>query len=220
MLHRLLFLAGANACPFVDVSLVWLADGSINDACREHVARSLDYLASGSAGLVVISNSDHYWSSSDFTLALPGQAFARTRPQEVEVFGEGLTGTVQTLQLAGHRVLVVQAVPHWDGSAGTECLWNPQNCNWLNIAKSGCSVSRALDDAIAGRRTVRSVVHRVTRRLGAHTWTPVQSICPRRVCSTDGPGFVWHPFSSHISVDQAVALMPSIETAITGIGGS
>lgn len=215
-LDRPVFSASTDACPFVDIDFVDLRGKYSNEACQSYVKRTLDYLSNAALGLVVISNADVYWTSPDHAVAPTGQEASADPATKIREFRSGLERTVARLQQAGHKVVIVQTIPHWTAENGIT-LWDPTRCTLNAALGSGCTGERTLDQALQDDLQVRDVVAQVAVDQGATVWDPAQELCPDDLCSTRGPGFIRYRDSSHISVHQAEALAPAIQQLIEGI---
>ena len=216
-LDRPVVIATAGSCPFVDVNLVRPGWGPAdNGACRRYVQGTLNYLRHARHGLVVISNYD--WSSSGVrVVSEPGDSgrdLLTSPDRRIEVLRDGLGKTVATLQSFGFRVLLVQDVPQWIGFKNTPQLWDVNRCSLLVTVRGRCVATRTLESAEAERAATRTTVAEVSEKLKTGLWDPGNEICPAGVCSTEGPSFVRYHDATHISVEQSIALAPSIRDAI------
>jgi len=209
-LGRPVHLATTSACPFMDVAFSDLRGTYDNDACRAYVRGSLDYLRDAEPGLVMISNTDEYWDSIDYAVGASREQTTTDEAKKFYAIKEGLGNTVKELQDAGHKVLLVQSVPHWDESAP----WEPSRCTTPVVLTGDCQATRSLVQARQSRGAIRSAVTAVAAATGATIWDPSDALCPAGLCSTQGPGYVRYRDTGHISVAQAIALTPILREVL------
>ncbi|WP_144418199.1 acyltransferase family protein [Mycobacterium sp. EPa45] len=208
-LGRPVIIAAAVACPFADIYIDTPppSDGAV---CRRYFEGTLGYLKGAEAGTVLIANNDGYWSSNDIKAGNAIDTLSADSTRKIEALRTGLARTVRALHNAGHRVLLVQTIPH--------ISWDPSRCGFLVIIRGQCAASTTLDNAIRPGLAARRVLAEVARDVGAAIWDPAEPLCPAGTCSTVAPAFVRYRDSAHISVPQSVALAAEIRTAIASAG--
>jgi|KBSSwiStaDraftv2_1062776.scaffolds.fasta_scaffold02149_1 peptidoglycan/LPS O-acetylase OafA/YrhL len=217
-LHRPLYIAAANACPFVALGFFRdLLTGRDNSACKNYVDRSLHYLAEAPSGIVVIANADSYWFDNEFEVGTSSANISIEPRTKLAAFRIDLLRTVDEIRKAGHKVLLVQTVPHWySDTAGN--IWDPRLCTNVAAISGNCSAERPLADALADRKSVRLVLAETAEAAKAGVWDPAIPLCPAQTCSTNAPSFGRYRDRGHISIRQSSELARDIEWALDEIG--
>jgi hypothetical protein len=212
-LKRPLVVATTNGCPFVDFVFQDNRTWVNNTACRSFVQDSLTYLQDAPHGLVVIANSDIYWSAKEVEAGTSFADLSNDPSRKAVAYREGLRRTVEALRSSGQKVLLIQTIPRW---ADTD-LWDPTRCSLVITIKGRCSAERTLESFEQAHRASRSAVDEVANTFKVGVWDPATLVCVGSMCSTDGPHFVRYRDGNHISVQQAVALAPDLERVISSM---
>lgn len=216
-----LSIATTNACPFVDVIFKDERRYSDNEQCNRYVRETLAYLQQAPPGIVVIANSDRYWSAINdgefFRVGDSGELSADPA-RKLAAFKTGLNRTVEKIAQAGHQVVLAQALPRWRDSATGRILWDPRWCTAVAALRGECVAQRSLESATADNEAVRAVIREVARQRQATVWDPAISICPGGMCSTNADTYTRYRDEGHISVPQSVHLTPDIRALIESKG--
>jgi hypothetical protein len=214
-LNRPLEIATTNGCPFLDFDFKDNRSWVDNDACHSYVQKSLAYLKGTTEGLVVIANSDIYWSADEVEAGSTTIELTNDPDEKAKAFADGLRRTVEELLRAGQQVLLVQTVPRWPDDG----LWEPTRCLPLAILNGGCSTQRSLDSALWTSRTYRATLEQVAGAAKVGLWDPAMVLCPQDLCSTETPEFGRYRDRNHISVPQSKLLAPALKELIGSLGG-
>lgn len=189
----------ASACPFAD--LTWVGDAGAA-VCRNYVATTFDRLLQSTPGTVVISNGDSYWNDPGWAVSCAGDRVTG-RDAKLALYREALLSMSRRLAEAGHRVVLVQAVPTWEPVTHP---WAPADCDLNRITSGRCVQSMALADALAIQGATRTVVTQVTSASGVATADFWPVLCPHDACSTVADGHVRYINRDHITVWQSLQL--------------
>ncbi len=212
-LDRPVVISTTNACPFVDLYFQDNRPGwssAQKEACRAYVRGTVDYLRHAPKGLVVIANSDEYWSSSDYSVGTDAATVTTDPVAKMTTLRAGLLSTVRELQRAGQRVMLVQTTPQWRG----EHDWSPLTCTNVALLNQGCNDLLSVQDAAASQGPVRDVVAATAASTGASVWDSWRVLCPAGSCSTEAGDLIRYRDALHISVPQSEALAPAFVRAI------
>lgn len=212
--QRPVVIGTTNSCPFGLLAFEDLRDGVQNASCTEYRSGSIAYLQGAEPGLVVISNADGYWRSSDYGVGTSSETLWFDEPRKIEALKVGLIETVGILQASGHEVLLIQTVPQW-GEGGA--AWDPGRCSIPAILSGSCGSERPLADALANSQSVRATIEAVARVTGATVWDPGLDLCPLGTCSITGPDYIRYRDAGHISVPQSEALADRIQALFDAV---
>ena len=213
-LDRPLVIAATNGCPFLELAFRDNRTGRDNNACRRYVEESLEYLKDAPRGLVVIANTDIYWSSEEFDAGTSAADLSNDPDKKAAAYAQGLKHTVEGLRNAGQEVLLVQTVPRWSDGG----LWDPTRCLPAATMKGWCSAQRSLEDALRASRTYRAAMAEVAETTKVGLWDPAIVLCPGDLCTTETSGFGRDRDGDHISVPQSIALAPNLNELISSMG--
>jgi peptidoglycan/LPS O-acetylase OafA/YrhL len=213
-LNRPLEIATTNGCPFLDLDFKDNRSWVDNDACHNYVEKSLVYLKGATKGLVVIANSDIYWSADEVEAGTTTINLTNDPDEKAKAFADGLRRTVEELLRSGQQVLLVQTVPRWPDDG----LWEPTRCLPLATLNGGCSTQRSLDSALWTSRTYRATLEQVAEASKVGLWDPAAALCPQDLCSTETSEFGRYRDRNHISVPQSKLLAPALTELIGSLG--
>lgn len=197
-----LHLATAAGCPFVQLAITDRRTNANNATCDGYVSDSLDFLAGASPGVVIIANSDVYWSSSLFSAGANRMSQTTGTVAKTAAFAQGLKRTVKFLTGAGHSVILVQSTPRWTVAP----VWDPAKCSTLRAVARACEEQVPLQSVRRRAAAERAAVSLAAGVVGASVWDPTADLCPNQTCSTTGERFTRYLDSNHISARQSNAL--------------
>jgi len=123
---------------------------------------------------------------------------------------ESLTRVVRQVQDAGHRVVLVQAIPHWV----PPFAWDPLSCS-LAASLSGCVQTMPAGFDLSRTRPARAVVADVAGATRAALLDVSDAVCPDGECVTARPDLPVYRDSTHITVAMSRALAPEFLRALT-----
>jgi len=204
-INRPLKISTAFGCPFADL------DQPDDEVCVRYVNESIGYLTDPTTptGTVVISNSGQYFPVADTIDGDLSEGAPSGATDQIGTFQEQVSETIQTLQIAGHEVLLVQPTPHW-----AEVTWTPIRCSVLALLLDHCEAVQPLQDVHAAQANIRSAFQQISSETRVPLWDPTSALCPDGLCSTQGPGYQRYQDSVHISVQQSRALAPLIRRVL------
>lgn len=210
-LGRPVTVSTASACPFVDFALGSAADPESNVRCRGYVQTTMRRLLAAVPGTVVISNGDSYWPDPGWAVRAADGRIVTDEPAKLAEASARLADQVQQLRRAGHRVLVVQAVPVWNAFTHP---WAPSACSLQRIAGGQCTQTMTVGEALAAQAPTRSAVQAAAVAGGAEVVDPWASLCPGGQCEAVTPEVVRYQNRDHITVAQSLLLAGLWESAL------
>lgn len=194
-----------NSCPLVDVTVTNLAKPSATAPCRDFVDATLKYLSAAPEGDVIISNSDQYLTEDGFIV----DGIDASGATALE---EGLEATVVRLTEAGHRVTLVQTIPHWISTDDRR-----EGCVFSALGAE-CPFALTVAEAESRQEVIRNVVEEVALKTSSRLLDPWTVLCRDGECAWQGPGFDRYRDATHITVRQSEDLAPFFESALSGAG--
>ena len=207
--QRPLIVTTSSGCPLLDVVLAGPDFPGYGTACRDRNLRLLQWMEAQAPGTVVLAASDHYWLEPGWSAQAAGRAAVAAVPQRQALLRESLIRVVERLQATGHRVVLVQTIPHWTGTD----TWDPARCS-LSAALQGCRQEMPLARAQARSEAVRSVVAQVADATEAALLDVAEDVCPQGICRTATANLPVYRDATHITVAMSHALAGRFATAI------
>lgn len=199
-----------RSCPFLTDS-VGLSEVIVRpEACSTWTRDVVDILDRSTPGTVIISTSDHYWTQEAGPLRLSGQDLTPEASTLINTFTARLTSTVSGIRQAGHRVVLVQTVPHWF----SPYHWNLEECSLAEVL-AGCEETMPIDFPLTKSLDVREALHAVAANTGAEVIDFTPTICPSGTCSTRGEDTWVYRDENHITNSYARQLAPLWLEALT-----
>ena len=197
-LGRPVFVASGPACPFVSS-----ADDTRSAGCTAFVEELLQWLRTQPQGDVVIVNSDFYW--------FPGDA----RSADAGAYFSALGGVVAAVRESGHRPVLVQPVPAFNGLAEDDAgsRWRLSNCTLVAFLRGGCGSAFVLDEHWPQQPIWRMTVE-LARSQGLPLVDATARICEDGVCRTDRDGRWLYRDGLHLSAQMAAELADLFRDAL------
>lgn len=210
LLHRPLVGLMEVGCSYFPT--IYLDSQIWQDDCSSYAGNTEDYLVTAEPGLVVIANSQIWFTGfSGAAVGVLGEESTQEPEAKLETLSSGLSTAVRTLQSAGHTVLVVQAVPHWRGKDALPTA----TCSVIDMLTAGCSHTMSMEDVLDRQGAAAGVVETTARETGAFVLDLTPEICPGGTCSwVTSDGLVRYRDNIHITVEQSERLTATFERSI------
>jgi hypothetical protein len=210
-LGRPVSIVTGPGCPFFYPKSDPSYDASRDFTCTGVVSRAIDWLDAQPPGVVVLSFSDQHWGVSNAEAVEATGSSKEQVDESVHQLELALVQMVNRIESAGHEVVLVQAVPHFDGPH----YWDPTSCTIWSLTQVGCEASMPRSYVEAVQQRVRDAQERIAARTGAEILDLRESLCPSDTCSVEHDGIVWYFDGDHISVAASLSLAPSIASSIS-----
>ena len=209
--HRLVVGARSN-CPFLTTSV----NGAGNTkACDEYVDESLDWLSEQPAATIVLAAAADQITDDDSTIEDPATGeLATTDHAKADVWSDALGSTITELRAAGHRVLVIDVVPHFQEQQGD--YWSTVHCPLIAVAEStaACGVEQPLSKADQDQQLALAAQAAAVARTGATLVDLRPAICTDGVCRTVRDDQFVYREGKHISRATSRELAPELAAAL------
>jgi len=199
-------MATYTSCPFMPVRLKRI-DGE-SKTCPRFASESLDYIIQHKPSLVVLaSRTDFYLQNPVDGLGFIGQGLTFSNTGKARIWRQVLHTTLLRLQAAGVPVLLVQPIP--------VLPLDPATCAVVRVLLGGCSSSlprSAVDKWLRlATKTDKAAVRGVK---GAWLLDLENQLCEKNRCTTVKNGVSLYRDSRHLSVDGALTLTGTFQSAI------
>lgn len=214
-LNRPLIVTTSSGCPLLDVSIKNPLNPGYERACPARTARLLEWMQQQRPGTVVLSTSDVYWLSTDYTVLDQDGQPAANPESRVRLMETSLARTVTQLERSGHNVVIVQSVPHFFG----DYSWDPASCTLMALL-AGCVHEMPLEATLARSSEVRSAVLAAGESTGARVLDLADLICPDGECLSQRDGMPIYRDADHITVAMSVALAPLFGDVLTQVSAA
>lgn len=201
-----LTIATTSACPFLAMEFYDTSGEFDNNACKKYVDYSFRYLKNQEDGVVIISNSNRYWTEHPYLVGKNGVFKDDVAFKQAE-FEEALETTVHKLSSYGHRIVLVQSVPKWLD----ETFWNPSECFMIEVWNSKCSANQTLASWNSKDGVFREIIASTADKLEANVWDFGKDLCPLGKCSTKMDSKQYYRDAGHISIEASESLKPRIQ---------
>ena len=209
-----LIAATSRGCPFV--AGFGQLDKIVPDKgeCEYWQDLLLETLIDSPPGIVLISASDQYWLREDWRREDTTSAVYPGLEGALKSYGDALSRTATSLEAVGHRVVLVQSVPHWFGPFE----WWLDSCTLIDVIE-GCNLTMPASFAVERASEVRQVLDHVAVTSKAEVVDPLPAVCPRDLCETRGDGYWIYRDQNHISVSFSIELAPAWKQIFDGSSG-
>lgn len=203
LLHRPFTASTTSGCPLLDIEMEGPDFPAYGKACLARNLRLIAWMRSMTPGTVVIAASDDYWIDAGWSVTTPDGVTTSDRTEKIKAMHASLLHVVRTLQRSGHRVILVQTIPHWVD----EYAWEPARCT-LSSALEGCIQRMPVSYGTARTAAVHRAVSEVADATGSATLEVTQQVCPDGTCVTAMRGLPVYRDATHITVAMSHRLAP------------
>ena len=206
---RRLIATTTSGCPLLDVRMDGPDFPGYGATCLARNERLISWMRQQPAGVVVIGASNDYWYEPGWSVTDPNGQTVSSREAMLEVVRKGMIRVTRALESAGHRVILVQTIPHWVAPYA----WDPRACS-LASSLDGC-VQR-MPVSFDAERTAASheMVVEVAHATGATVLDVTAQLCPNGECVTATKRLPIYRDSTHITVAMSRRLAPAFASAI------
>ncbi len=205
-----LTISTTHACPLFDGYFTQShRPEGFNRECRDYQSGTLEHLGSAAPGVVVLAQVAEYWRSPSTYVGADEHRATNEAPAKLELYARSLEAMVAGFRQAGHRVLLVQTVPHFGD-------YEPQTCTVSMIEADACRSTMTLDAAHAQGQDIQQIVAAVGASQGAAVLQPRDLLCTD-MCQTSDGETVLYKDAAHISVAASERLAPAFTAALTGL---
>ena len=199
---RPLQVTTSSGCPFLDLLLEQRNFPGYDNRCEQRNTRLSAWIASERPGTVVLASSDEYWLSSTTGVDVDGR-WNIDVPTKVRMYTESLRRVIARLESAGHRVVLVQGIPHFVDSYA----WDLSNCSAAAL-RSGCRKTMPLSWSRDRTALVDTALRSVANDLQVPVVDVTDRLCPNSECTTNIDGFPVYRDGTHITVAMSHRLAP------------
>ena len=208
----------AGGCPFIDI---YRQTGEKFDApdqlCRDYYELTLNWLERAEKGTVFIASTEGYWFEGNMSIGQSEDGVTSSAEGRATALYAGLYRTVGALQAAGHKVVLVQALPH-PTFAGYRDV--PTRCSIISLAANNCELAVARAEIEAVQQPSRSAIQRVALSTGASVLDLREHFCNEEMCSMNKNGELLYQDTLHITVETSLSLDAYFTDALTDSAGS
>jgi peptidoglycan/LPS O-acetylase OafA/YrhL len=208
-LHRPFTASTTSGCPLLDLEMEGPDFPGYGKACLARNLRLLAWMRSVTPGTVVLAASDDYWFDAGWSVTTSDGVTTSNRTGKIKAMRESLQRAVRSLQRSGHRVILVQTIPHWVG----DYAWEPARCT-LSSALAGCVQRMPASYETTRTAAVHRAVAEVAAVTGSATVDVTQQVCPDGTCVTVTSGLPVYRDATHITVAMSHRLAPQFVKAL------
>ncbi|TFB96819.1 acyltransferase [Cryobacterium adonitolivorans] len=212
-----------SSCPLVGVVATWRKTGAVyRPGCDEYQKETLAWLEDAEAGTVVLGSADYYLRDPVLGIKVNGTQ-AKGYAAKTQAYTAGLRQTIQTLQTAGHEVVVVLPIPNFrleSDEASAEAWRGPQSCMNLAFFIDSCAKDMQTSLSVVSDRqaAIWAEITRVAEETGSRVLDLSADICPDGQCAVTRDEVQIYADYNHISTQESRILAPEF-AAVLGAAG-
>lgn len=204
LLGRPVEIVWLPGCPFKDIMLH--SENKLkNTTCRRGYEATMRWLATAPAGTVIVSEINTKYATRRVE-AGPGGSTSGRSPTQVQ--DTGLISMIESLEDAGHSIILAQAVPRFAPA------FDPLKCSWSDLRTNTCTRQMSLDEANSIQGAERTSLRRIAAQTGVGLWDPRELFCPDQTCRTQSDDVNLYIDSQHITPEASRLLATSLAETI------
>ena len=182
--------------------------------CSEYSSAMLDWLNDAKPGIVALSTLDQYWWDPSIMAGFAGASGTTDPSGKSNIYKSGLVRTIQDLEKAGHKVLLIQTVPTFRNPLP---IWDPTLCTYYSIVRENCQGKINVSDLDQFQFASRSAVEQAARETNASILDLRDWFCRNDLCTTTKDGMWLYRDAAHLSVEASESLVPEFKKSLEGI---
>jgi peptidoglycan/LPS O-acetylase OafA/YrhL len=214
--NRPLYIYAYASCPFADVNVTEAASGrEWSPGCQQYDAITKSWLRTTAPGTVFIANADYYFRDPSIALTTSSKSIWDT-DEKLDEYVEGLRRKINTLQSAGHEVVLIQTVPNFrlDTNFESDKNWNELiKCTTFGLQFGGCPLETGVP--LQGPSDRQAKNWEAIAQLGRETDSKVidlrDEVCSNQICRIISNETVVFRDNVHISSQKSASLAPYFE---------
>lgn len=215
MLGRPATVTTLNNCPFFGAAIEKVNDrNAIYRYCDSFYPATMQWLARQQPGVVVIATTDSPYGDSTVRLGLEGGATSLDPEAKLRSMVAGMTETVSALQMAGHRVVLVQDTPAFGG----EHDYEPTECTLVEILGGACVEVLPFESVDVRQAPARAALREIAATTGATVLDVRDQFCSAEGCPSRSDEMILYRDRGHISVSASKSLADEFARAIEAAG--
>lgn len=196
----------AGGCPFIDVYRQKGSEfTSADELCRAYYESTLSWLEGESDGTVFISSTEGYWIEKNMWIGSSAGSVETVPAARARALEAGLARTVTALQDAGHRVVLVQPLPHPTFAGHGDV---PSRCSVITLVTSKCELTVPRTEIELVQLPARTAIERVASLTSTQILDLRPFFCDAVACSLNKDGELLYQDPLHLTVEASRALAP------------
>ena len=209
-LERPITITTLNNCPFFGVSIDKVDDrNAIYRYCGSYFPATMDWLVQQPDGVVVIATTSSPYSDSTVALGPNEAQRSHETDSKLSYYAAGMANTVSALQVAGHKVLLVQDTPIFGG----EHDYEPTRCTFTEVRSGRCATVLPLE-ALDSQEGARNALRQVASTTGADVVDLRDQFCTAAGCPSRSDQAILYRDRGHISAQASKAFSDEFIDAI------
>lgn len=199
----------ASGCPYGPP--LRTTDARQATRCEAFTTSVTKYLDNAEPGTVLMSNASWlYFFDTSSSIMQP--ALTAASDSRIDALIHGLTTAIQHLEGAGHKVIVIQTLPHWGDI--TSLGW--ERCTLQKIEHDGCRRVMTTDQLPVDQALAREATTAAATSTGVRLLDITAAVCIDGICTNRRPdGLIPYHDGTHVTVPMSRLLTADFEEALS-----
>ena len=208
-LNRPVFSFTKSSCPLFDIYIrnPLIPNPQAAEAtmlsCRDYYEKTLSWLQKQIPGTVIVAFTDYYWSYPGVLVGIDPNNLSSDQIITSAYLIKGLHKTVQSLELAGHNVIVPLTIP----SYYYPYTWPMHTCTTWSIVNEICNWKMPLADSLTRLKTTHLATRQALIGTNAKIMDLSTVLCPMGTCGGI-PEVTWTIDGLHITATTSIFIAP------------
>lgn len=220
ILGRPITISTPPGCLMLDFAPVQPNDQSTgrqlpSEDCLERSRQAFTWVKDQKPGLVILSHTQVVWDNE------LEKNMQKNGPNSIPLppsFNPDLVATIESLQQAGHTVMLVQPMPRFDVTIGVEgserYVWDRSRCPLFQAIAGECVKSMPLEYVDAAQDYSRQSIQAIADQTGALYTDLSRALCDDIQCKTFADGHQLYRDEGHITSFASQSLIPQFAELI------
>lgn len=220
ILGRPTTISAPPGCLMLDFTLRQPNDQSADrqlpsEDCLDRSHQAFSWVKGQKPGSVILSHTQIVWDNQ------LKNSFQNNGPNSIPLspsFNPDFVATIESLQQAGHTVMLMQPMPRFDATIGVEgserYVWDQNRCPLIQAFAGECMKSMPLEYVDVAQEYSRQSIQAIADQTGA-TYTDLsRALCDESQCSTFADGHQVYRDKGHITPYASKSLAPQFADVI------
>jgi hypothetical protein len=195
----------SSSCPFLFLEIKTKSNPGYARNCVSRNVRLLTWIKDQLPGVVILSMSDEYFLNQKYEIKSNSGWHTSKISEKTQLMGQDLLEITRMLKNLGHRVIIIQTVPHFTN----RYAWKPTECLGFPLWSAACKGEMPSSYSLERSKEIIFKIQHVASLIGVEYINFAPIVCPNETCTVSSFIGSGYQDSNHISVAMDKSLWPT-----------